>query len=309
MTDNIRIGLVGLGKIAQDQHLPAMAERADTQLVAIASRNASMPGLACFNDIDTMLASDLAIDAVVMCQPPQVRFAAARAALLAGKHVFLEKPPGATISEVDALLELAGKMQLTLFAGWHSQKAAFVDTARQWIADHRPQRIDIVWKEDVRHWHPGQAWIWEPGGFGVFDPGINALSILTAIVGEPVRLIAAELETPSNRQAPIAARLQLETASGVPINAEFDWRQTGPQTWDIAVVAGAQQMTLGHGGNSLTINGTAQPARPEAEYPGLYEEFSTLIRQSQSSVDMSPLKIAADAFLRGRSLSTDPFHD
>ena len=40
----------------------------------------------------------------------------------------------------------------------------------------------IIWKEDVHHWHPGQRWIWEPGGFGVFDPGINALSVLTEIL-------------------------------------------------------------------------------------------------------------------------------
>jgi hypothetical protein len=41
--------------------------------------------------------------------------------------------------------------------------------------------VEIVWHEDVRKWHPGQQWIWEPGGFGVFDPGINALSIATRI--------------------------------------------------------------------------------------------------------------------------------
>jgi D-galactose 1-dehydrogenase len=309
MTTPLRIGLVGLGKIARDQHLPAIAANPETELVAIASRNAAEDGVACFTDIDAMLASDVAIDAIVMCQPPQVRFAAARAALLAGKHVFLEKPPGATISEVDALVAMADKMQVTLFAGWHSQQAAFVEPARQWIAEHGAQRIDIVWKEDVRHWHPGQNWIWQPGGFGVFDTGINALSILTAMVGEPIRLIEAELETPSNRHAPIAARLQLETASGVPIHADFDWRQTGPQNWDMTVAAGERRMTLGHGGNKMAIDGVAQPARPDAEYPRLYAVFLDLIGQRRSSVDIAPLKIAADAFLRGRFISTDPFHD
>ena len=44
------------------------------------------------------------------------------------------------------------------------------------------KRLLVTWKEDVRHWHPGQQWIWEAGGFGVFDPGINALSIVTKIM-------------------------------------------------------------------------------------------------------------------------------
>jgi predicted dehydrogenase len=38
----LRIGLVGLGKIARDQHLPALAANADYDLVAIASRNATL---------------------------------------------------------------------------------------------------------------------------------------------------------------------------------------------------------------------------------------------------------------------------
>ena len=46
--------------------------------------------------------------------------------------------------------------------------------------------LTVAWKEDVRIWHPGQAWIWKAGGLGVFDPGINALSIYEHF-GELVR--------------------------------------------------------------------------------------------------------------------------
>ena len=50
-----------------------------------------------------------------------------------------------------------------------------------WLAGRTIRRVECTWKEDVRVWHPGQAWIWEPG-IGVFDPGINALSVLTRIL-------------------------------------------------------------------------------------------------------------------------------
>ncbi len=310
----LALGLVGLGKIARDQHLPAIAATQGMTLTAVASPHASAPGIACYPDLDAMLAAEPALGAIILCQPPQARFDAARAAILAGKHVFLEKPPGATLSEVEALVTLAAERGVTLFAGWHSRYAACVAQAKAWIAPRTVRSVQIVWKEDVRHWHPGQAWIWAPGGFGVFDPGINALSILTEILTEPVRLIDAELETPTNRHAPIAARLAMgtgggATGGGAPISAEFDWRQTGPQSWDIMVETDGGTLTLGHGGNSLSIDGTAQPAPPEGEYPALYARFAALIAAGKSDVDIAPLRIVADAFLRGRNCPTEVFDD
>lgn len=119
MTAALRIGLLGLGKIARDQHLPAIAATAGAELVAVASRNATADGVANYPDLDAMLAGEPDLDAVVLCQPPQVRYEAAHRALAAGKHVFLEKPPGATLSEVEALVRIARGQGATLFASWH----------------------------------------------------------------------------------------------------------------------------------------------------------------------------------------------
>ncbi|HEX7858507.1 MAG TPA: Gfo/Idh/MocA family oxidoreductase [Sphingobium sp.] len=305
----LSLGLVGFGKIARDQHLPAIVATDGMTLSAVASRNASAPGIAHYQDLDAMLAAEPTLDAIILCQPPQVRFDAARTAILAGKHVFLEKPPGATLSEVEALVALAADKRVTLYASWHSRHASCVAQAKAWVAERSVRRVEIVWKEDVRHWHPGQAWIWEPGGFGVFDPGINALSILTEILPDPVRLIDAMLETPVNRQAPIAARLAMATSGGAPISAEFDWRQTGPQSWDISVETDDGTLCLGHGGNSLSIDGKALPPSPEGEYRSLYAHFGALVTAGQSDVDMAPLRLVADAFLRGRNCPTDTFED
>lgn len=305
----IRLGLVGLGKIARDQHLPAIAATGGIDLVAVASRNATAEGVVNYPDLAAMLTGGTILDAVVLCQPPQPRFEAARMALASGKHVFLEKPPGATVSEAQALATFAADRGVTLFAGWHSRFAAAVATTKAWAAARKVQRVTINWKEDVRRWHPGQNWIWEPGGFGVFDPGINALSILTEILAAPVLLVDAELETPVNCQAPIAARLALATAKGVPINAEFDFRQTGPQSWDIVIDADGARLTLFNGGNSVSIDGTAQNVGAEAEYRGLYARFVELIASGRSEVDLAPLQLVADAFLRGRNTPTEAFHN
>ncbi|HEX8445691.1 MAG TPA: Gfo/Idh/MocA family oxidoreductase [Sphingomonas sp.] len=305
----VRIAIVGLGKIAQDQHVPVITASPAYELVAIASRSAGLPDMPHYHDIDAMLAGDVAIDAVALCQPPQARYDAARAAILAGKHVFLEKPPGATLSEVEALAELARAHGVTLFASWHSRYASGVETAKGWIAERAIRSVTIDWKEDVRVWHPGQKWIWEAGGLGVFDPGINALSIMTHILPRPFFLLDGTLSFPSNCQAAIAADLSFRDEAGVPINAAFDFRQTGPQTWDIRVDTDDGELVLSKGGSVLTIAGVLQDTAPEAEYRGLYDRFATLIADGASDVDVAPLRHVADAYLRGARVMVEPFED
>ncbi|KKW91282.1 MULTISPECIES: Gfo/Idh/MocA family protein [Sphingobium] len=305
----IRAGLVGLGKIARDQHLPAIEKTAGIEVVAVASRNAQGEGVSNYPNLDAMLAGEPELDAVILCQPPQVRYQAARQAILAGKHVFLEKPPGATVSEVEALVALAKARNVTLYASWHSRYAAAVAQAKAWLASRTIERIDIQWREDVRHWHPGQPWIWEAGGFGVFDPGINALSILTEIVPEPVTLLSASLEVPQNKDAPIGAALKMATASGAPVEAVFDWRQTGPQTWDIAVETGNGRLLLSEGGNMLRLDGEVQVKAPDEEYPAMYRRFVQLTADKAIDADIAPLRLVADAFLCGRHCPTTAFED
>ncbi len=303
----IRIGLVGYGKIAADEHVPAISVTKGAELLAVASRNGRAEGVANYPDLTAMLDAHPELDAIILCQPPRVRYESARQALLAGKHVFLEKPPGATLSEVESLVKLADTMGKTLFASWHSRYAAPVARLKAWVADRVITSVAIAWKEDVRRWHPGQDWIWEPGGFGVFDPGINALSILTEALPERVRLIDATITVPSNRAAPIAADLTLETASGAPIACAFDWRQTGAQTWQIHFESTDGAFTFAQGGDDAANTAAHEDSALGEEYRAMYQRFVDLVRCGQSDVDLAPLQIVADAFLKGRIRSADPF--
>ncbi|WP_374012056.1 Gfo/Idh/MocA family protein [Pseudoxanthomonas koreensis] len=305
----INLAIVGVGKIVRDQHLPAVAANADYRLVAAASRNAQVEGVANFASIEEMLATVPSIDAVSLCMPPQYRHAAAVAALEAGKHVFLEKPPGATLSEVEDLAALAARKDVSLFASWHSRYAPAVEAARAFLAGTTITSMRVMWKEDVRQWHPGQDWIWQPGGLGVFDPGINALSIVTRILPRQVFATAATLEFPENRDAPIAASIRFTDAAGLDLEAEFDWRQVGPQSWDIIARTQAGEMVLSEGGARLSVDGRLVHGEPEQEYPSLYRRFAEIIRAGRSDVDLAPLRHVADAFMLGRRKVVEAFHD
>lgn len=301
----MKIALVGIGKIALDQHVPALAASSDWDLTATVSRSGQVPGVLAFHDIDRMLAAHPEICAISLCLPPVPRFAAAVAVLRAGRHLMLEKPPGATLSEVHVLRDMAAAQGLTIFATWHSRMAQGVAAARDWLAGRAIREGRITWREDIRKWHPGQDWILDAGGMGVFDPGINALSILTAILPEPVHLQGADLDVPANRQAPIAARLQLSQG----IIADLDFRQQGPQTWDIRIVTDDGTLVLRNGGNILQIDDRPVTGGDSImqEYPALYDRMARLVRQGASDVDLAPMVLVADAFTSGRRHAVDPF--
>lgn len=303
----IKLGLVGVGKIARDQHLPAIAADPAFELVAVASRNARVDGVDNFHDVAAMLAARPDIKAVSICTPPQGRDAIARHVLESGRHVMLEKPPGATLTEVHDLEDLARASGLTLMTTWHSRHAVAVEPARAWLSSRRITRAHINWREDVRRWHPGQDWVWEPGGLGVFDPGINALSIATHILPSALVLQEATLNVPANRQSPVAAELRFDSA-GTAVTASFDWLQTGPQTWDIEVETETGALTLRDGGATLLLDGENVPMPKNEEYPSLYARFAELVAVRALDVDLAPLRLAADAFLRGHRVLVDEFH-
>ena len=306
----INIGLVGFGKIARDQHLPALAANPDYHLMAITEGARPPPGgVSVFKSLDDMIAGSPDIEAVSLCTPPQGRYALARQALDHRLHVIMEKPPGRTIGEVEALIDAAKSLRVALFGTWHSREAPAVDAARRWLANATIRDVDITWQEDVRRWHPKQEWIWQQGGFGVFDPGINALSIATRLLPRAIFLTSAQLCYPENRDMPIAATLNLSDSAGTPIRAHFDWRQTGTQNWDIIVNTDNGRVHLSEGGAALSIDSRSVELAPAGEYPNLYRRFANLVKDRSVDVDLAPLRLVVDAFAMGEREVVEPFYD
>ena len=302
----LKIAIVGLGKIARDQHVPALAVSPDFELVAVASPHDALPGLPCYPDLKALLDSRHELDAVAICTTPQARMGVARLALERGLHSLLEKPPGVNVEDVRALDELAVRQNCTLFASWHSRHAAGVAAAGAWLSHGRILGAKITWKEDVRVWHPGQPWLWQEGGLGVFDPGINAFSIMTHILRERLSVERASLSFPRNCRTPIAARLRLAGSLGTVVEVDLNFLQPGPPTWNIEVDTDHGRLLLSQGGAAMAIDGAPVVLPPSAEYPSLYEHFAQLIRGRRSDVDLAPMQLVEDALLCGeRSEAAD----
>lgn len=304
----IKIGVIGLGKIAQDQHLPCIAKNSDFELAAVVSSRPSDLGVPSFKTPAEMLAG-AKLDAVAICTPPSVRRGIALECLSAGVHLLLEKPPTPTISEFADLKARANASGKVVFQTWHSRFNKAVAEAKRLLAGQRVTRLHVSWKESVWQWHPEQEWIWEPGGFGVFDPGINALSIVTEIMPSPVFVEKADLLTPANRFTPIAANIQFRSADGsdADLTAEFDWRQKGEQSWNIDIDTATHKLKLTRGGTVLSVNGVETVAAPSEEYEEIYALFAKLVKSGTSQMDGSPLELVADCMMLGRRSDTDAF--
>jgi len=305
----IQIGIVGLGKIARDQHLPAIAASDAFHLAAtVDPRAPGLYGVPHFSDLPALFAERLELDAIALCTPPQMRYDLALAALAHKLHLLLEKPACTTLAAAEILRSRAEAQGTTLFAAWHSRFAPGVEPARDWLAPCRIASGVATWHEDVRIWHPRQDWIWQPGGFGVFDAGINAISILTRILPSPIRLKRATLLTPVNAATPIAAKLEFRDETGAAIVLDLDWTKAGEPCWDIDIETNRGRLKLEAGGAVLSLP-TSGPYSERTEYPNLYGHFAQLIAAGASDFDLVPLLHVSDAFLIGDRQAVAEFND
>jgi D-galactose 1-dehydrogenase len=305
----IRIAIIGYGKIAEDQHVPSITASGRFELVATSSRSGQGLGQK-FSDWRELIRRVDGLEAVAITTPPAPRYAIARECIQAGLHCLLEKPPTTGLAEIADLDCLAQAEGTTLMTTWHAQHHSTVEAAARALAGKRIKSMQIHWHEDVHKWHPGQQWIWEPGGFGVFDPGINAFSIATKIFPGGLFVQSADLSFPENAQTAIAADVTFYSpeADG-PLTASLDWRRTEGEEWTITVeTADGTTVRLEDGGARLLLNGEASADSGIGEYPDIYRTFVDLIDERRSLVDVAPLRLVADCLLVGSRKSVEAVH-
>lgn len=291
-----RIGIVGLGKIAQAEHLPAIYSNPDFELAFVVDRNVEIDlKIPVFKSLSDALKSGIAFDAISICTSPQVRYELYEQLLEQPCAILLEKPAAANYSLAKQIKQHALSRNQCLFAAWHSRFAACAHVAVEWARHHKIKFGEIIWCENPAKWHPGQEWIWREGGFGVFDPGMNALSLLTQIVPVPWSLTSAELEIPRNAETPSRAIFVLEN-DRTEVTARFEFHDHENESWTIRLMADdGSTMELLDGGAGLRLDGAPVDAGcSRGEYDRVYQRFSELIARKESDCDLQPLAIIED---------------
>ena len=187
-----------------------------------------------FESLDAAL-SAIPSDAVLVITPPTTHHAVATRALLAGRHVLVEKPLATTIAEAEALIATAKQQGRMLVV---SQNYRFRSPARtvqdviargelgELVAVHGVCRRDTraLWPEDNFRYHMRHPYI--------VDMAIHHFDLIRALTGRNIVRIDARswrvLDSPYTFEPAMAAILDLE--GGVPVIYKGDWASSEPET-------------------------------------------------------------------------------
>jgi predicted dehydrogenase len=137
----LRMAVVGLGRIAQVAHLPALEKAEGVELVAVSDPSEEVAAAVAARYRVSVATSDLAevladasVEAVLVAAPDRFHFAIAAAVLQAGKHVLVEKPLAATPAEAGELAELVATTGLVLQVGAMKRHDPGLEFAKEFVA-------------------------------------------------------------------------------------------------------------------------------------------------------------------------------
>ena len=197
--DPVRVGIVGCGNIS-DVYLRNCTTRfAALEVVSVADLDsARAQAQARAYDVPKALTVDALLDddeveVVLNLTSPSAHYDVTRAALLAGKHVYTEKPLAISPAEGDELAALAVEQGVLLGGAPDTFLGAGIQTSLRLLnegAIGEPVGAAACFaSHGNEHWHPNPAFSYQHGGGPVFNLGPYYLTALVALLG-PVRTVA-----------------------------------------------------------------------------------------------------------------------
>jgi predicted dehydrogenase len=207
----------------------------DTRPAALERTNRRYPAVTTVGSPEELFASP-EIDAIVIATPIASHYELARAALEAGKHVFVEKPLADSLPRALELVELAERERLVLMPGHTFLYSPAVNAIEQLIASGELGEIYFVSTSRV---NLGQhqadvsvAWDLAPHDF----------SILRAWLGEVPSRVSALSRGCVIPSIPDVAFINLEYQSGAIAHVELSW--LAPSKLRRTTIVGSQKMIV-----------------------------------------------------------------
>ncbi len=190
----VKIGFVGVGNISgiylkNITHMFKEIEIAGVcDLIREKAENAAAnyPGIKIYNDMYELFA-DPEVDIVLNITRPLDHYAVTKAALLAGKHVYSEKPLAAEIELGRELVELAKEKNLMLGGAPDTFLGAGLQTCRKLIDDGYIGKVTgcaaRLQGRGPESWHPDPEFFYKRGGGPLFDMGPYYITALVSMLG------------------------------------------------------------------------------------------------------------------------------
>lgn len=230
----VRIGIVGVGWVAQVVHLPTLLRMPEAEVVAICDRDKARARLVGekfgitkqYTDVAQMLEHEQ-LDAVDVCTSTDAHKDVTIAALKAGKNVLVEKPIARTYAEAVAMADTARETRRKLMVGMNHRFRPDSMILKSFIEGKELGKIYYTRVGWLRQRTFDQGWITqkEKSGGGVFiDQGIVMLDMALWMMGYPqvVRLNAAHYHN-KTRKVEDTSVVTLTLNTGATVNIEVSW--------------------------------------------------------------------------------------
>lgn len=224
-SETLRVGVVGFGYWGPNHVRNFAALRSkEVTVVAIADRdpNRRLHAREMFPDVPVVveaddLVNDVGIDALIIATPAHTHFAIARLALLAGKHILVEKPVTTNLTEAHELVELAADRNLTLMVGHTFEYAPAVNYIHELIESGaigetlhiRSQRVNLGQYQT----HINVLW----------DLAPHDISILSYLLGKTPTHVSAIGRSHVNPRIEDIVSLTLEYEDNLMANVILSW--------------------------------------------------------------------------------------
>ncbi len=217
MSEKIRIGVIGCGKIAQVRHIPEYAANSDCELCAFynptrsrAEDMAAKYGGKVYDSAEELL-SDPNLDAVSICAANNVHASLSILAMRAGKHVLCEKPMAVTLEEAEEMVKVSEETGRFLMIGQNQRLAKAHVEAKKLLDEGLIGKV-LTFRTAFGHGGP-ETWAIKPGKDTWFfdktkaamgamaDLGVHKTDLIQFLLGQTVVRTTAHLSTLDKRGA------------------------------------------------------------------------------------------------------------
>jgi predicted dehydrogenase len=206
---NIRLGIVGCGRVTELRHLPALRQAQGVEVVALSDvdgarleRVAGRFGVARRYEDYRELIEAGGVDALAVCVPPEAHVEVALASLAAGKHTFIEKPLALSIEECERLSERAARdASLKVLVGFNMRWHRLAREARKCVRRGGLGHVKLVrtvFTSGIRlggnfaNWRKRR----ESGGGALFELGSHHFDLLRFLLSCEVEEVSASSVAP-----------------------------------------------------------------------------------------------------------------
>jgi predicted dehydrogenase len=235
MEKKVRIGIAGLGSVAQTIHLPLLCKFPDVEIVAVCDLDRAKAQFVAdkfkvrryYNNYEKMLVIEQDLDGIVISTPTILHKDMAIAALEEKNNLLVEKPLARTSLEAEEIAAAAKKYHQSLMVGMNNRFRPDAMILKSFIEDNALGELFYAKAGWFKKLNTESAWLTkrtQSGGGVVVDLGIVMLDLAFWMMGYPaVQEVTATNYSHHTKDVEDSSIVLLKMKNGSTLTIEASW--------------------------------------------------------------------------------------